>query len=153
MDPKCSSGELFLDWQTVSAQTVRNESTYIISFLTREKTNRQMTDEKAVSTHRPLISRARITFCWWRHNRLLMISKYSKLHIIWRVHVRHQCYSLLCPRPVVLKSVFEHSFCHKLKKVIATGLIICKQSWLIDLFICLRPFNNAYFRAHHLQKN
>ena len=35
-----------------------------------------MTIKTMVSTHRPRVSFARFTFCWWRHNRLLMTSQW-----------------------------------------------------------------------------
>ena len=55
----------------VSAETVRDESTYIILFLARHKVS--INDDKTtIFTHRPLVSLPRSSFCWWRHNRLLM---------------------------------------------------------------------------------
>ena len=59
----------------VSAETVRHESTYIILFLTRY--NESINEYKTTSfTHRPRVSLARFSFCWWRHNRLLMTSQW-----------------------------------------------------------------------------
>ena len=59
----------------VSAETVRHESTYIIVLLTRH--NESIHDDRTrIFTHRPRVSLARCTFCWWRHNRLVMTSKW-----------------------------------------------------------------------------
>ena len=59
----------------VSAETVRHESTYIISFLTRH--NEILNDDKTTMfTHRPRVSLAQSLFCWWRHNRLLMTAQW-----------------------------------------------------------------------------
>ena len=78
-----------LEWRTVSAtreistkintllsaETVRHESTYTILFLTRHKES--IDDYKmTIFTHRPLVSLAQFSFCWWRHNRLLMTSQW-----------------------------------------------------------------------------
>ena len=58
----------------MSTETVRHESTYMILFLTRH--NESMNDTKMTSfTHRPRVSLAWCSFCWWRHNRLLMTSQ------------------------------------------------------------------------------
>ena len=57
----------------VSAETVRHESTYIILFLTRHNGSINV-DKTTIFTHRPRVSLARFSFCWWRHNRLLMTS-------------------------------------------------------------------------------
>ena len=59
----------------VSAETVHHESTYIISHLTRH--NESITTLKTtIFTHRSRVSLARFSFCWWRHNRLLMTSQW-----------------------------------------------------------------------------
>ena len=59
----------------VSAETVRHECIYIILFLTRHKES--MNDDKmTIFTHRPRVSLARFSFCYWRHNRLLMMSQW-----------------------------------------------------------------------------
>ena len=66
--PKLASGT---NDTRVSAETVRRESTYIILFLTRH--NGSINDDKTtIISHRPRVSLARFSFCWWRHNRLLM---------------------------------------------------------------------------------
>ena len=59
----------------VSAETVRHECTYIISFLTRHKES--INDDKiTILTHCSRVSLGRFSFCWWRHNRLLMTSQW-----------------------------------------------------------------------------
>ena len=59
----------------VSAETVHHESAYIILFLTRH--NESIDDDKTTMfTHRPRVSLAQFSFCWWRHNRLLMTSQW-----------------------------------------------------------------------------
>ena len=59
----------------VSAETVRHESTYIILFLTRH--NESINDAKTkIFSRNPRVSLARITFCWWRHNRSAMASQW-----------------------------------------------------------------------------
>ena len=59
----------------MSAETVRCESTYIILFLTRH--DKSINNNKTTTfTHRPRVSLARFSFCWWRHNRLLMTSQW-----------------------------------------------------------------------------
>ena len=59
----------------VSDKTVRLESTYIILFLTRHNESIN-DDEKTMFTHRPRVSLAQFSFCWWRHHRLLMTSQW-----------------------------------------------------------------------------
>ena len=58
----------------VSAETVRHESTYIILFLTRhnESINDDKNDDLYTSSR---VSLAQLSFCWWRHYRLLMTSQ------------------------------------------------------------------------------
>ena len=59
----------------VCPETVHHESTYIILFLTGH--NESINDDKTtMCTHRPHVSLARFSFCWWRHNRLLMMSQW-----------------------------------------------------------------------------
>ena len=49
---------------------------HTLFYFFHEKTNPSMTTETMIFTHRPRISLARFSFCWWRHNRLLMTSKW-----------------------------------------------------------------------------
>ena len=59
----------------VSTETVCHGSTYIISFLTRH--NESINEDKnTIFTRRLRVSLARLSFCWWRHNRLLMTSQW-----------------------------------------------------------------------------
>ena len=59
----------------VRAETVHQESTYIILFLTRY--NESINDVRTrIFTHHPRTSLALCTFCWWRHNRLAMTSQW-----------------------------------------------------------------------------
>ena len=59
----------------VSAETVHQESTYIILFLARH--NEFINDNKTtILTHRPRVSLAQFSFCWWRHNQLQMASQW-----------------------------------------------------------------------------
>ena len=58
----------------MSAETVRHVSTYITLFLTLHN-QFVMTINTTGFTHRPRVSLARFSFCWWRHNRLLMTSQ------------------------------------------------------------------------------
>ena len=59
----------------VSAETVHHESTYIILFLTRH--NESLNDDKTtIFTHRPRVSLAQFSFCWWRHKQLLITSRW-----------------------------------------------------------------------------
>ena len=59
----------------VSTETVRHKSTYIILFLTRH--NESITDDKhdELYTLTPCLTGS-VSFCWWRHNRLLMTSQW-----------------------------------------------------------------------------
>ena len=71
--PKLRSNEGNKHHTRVSIETVRHESTYIILFLTRH--NEPISDDKTlIFTHRPRVSLARFSFCWWRHHRLPMTS-------------------------------------------------------------------------------
>ena len=59
----------------VSAEKVRYESAYIISFLTKH--NEFINDDKTtIFTLRPRVLLARSSFCWWHHNGLLMTSQW-----------------------------------------------------------------------------
>ena len=72
---RSNAGNKYQNNTRVSAETVRHESTYIIVFLTRH--NESINVYKTISfTHRPRVSLARFSFCWWRHNRLLMTSQW-----------------------------------------------------------------------------
>ena len=53
------------NYTRMSVETVLHESTYFILFLTRHNENDDF-------THRPRVSLGRFSFCWWRHNRLLI---------------------------------------------------------------------------------
>ena len=71
---RSKEGNRYQNNTRVSAEKVRHESTYIILFLTRH--NESINEYKTTSfTHRPRVSHARFSFCWWRHNRLLMAPK------------------------------------------------------------------------------
>ena len=55
----------------VSTETVCHESTYIILFLTRH--NKSKNDDKNNDLYTSSrVSLTQFSFCWWRHNRLLM---------------------------------------------------------------------------------
>ena len=72
---RSNEGNKYQNNTRVSAETVRHESTYIISFLTRH--NESINEYKTTRfTHRPRVSLARFSFCWWRHHRLLMTSQW-----------------------------------------------------------------------------
>ena len=72
---RSNEGNKYQNNTRVSAETVRHESTYIILFLTRHKVS--INDDKTtIVTHRPHASLAGFSFCWWRHNRLLMTSQW-----------------------------------------------------------------------------
>ena len=62
----------------VSAWTVRHESTYSVSYLTRH--NESINDDKNDNLHTssPCLTPARFKFCWWLHNRLLMASQWAE---------------------------------------------------------------------------
>ena len=72
---RSNEGNKYQNNPLVSAETVRHESTYIILFLTRhnESTNDYKNDEFYTSSR---VALARFSFCWWRHNRLLMTSQW-----------------------------------------------------------------------------
>ena len=59
----------------VSAETIRDETTYIILAFTRH--NEHINDDKNddLYTSSPCLTR-RSLLCWWRHNRLLMTSQW-----------------------------------------------------------------------------
>ena len=63
----------------VSTETVRHQSIYIyiyiIQFPTRHNESMNY-DKTAIFTHRSRVSFARVSFCWWRHNRLPMTSQW-----------------------------------------------------------------------------
>ena len=72
---RSNEGNKYQNNTRMSTEMVRHESTYIILFLTRH--NESINDYKKKSfTHRPHVSRAWFSFCWWRHNRLLMMSQW-----------------------------------------------------------------------------
>ena len=72
---RSNEGNEYQNNTRVSAETVRHKSTYIILFLTRH--NESINEYKTTSfTHRPRVSLARFSFCWWRHNQLLMTSQW-----------------------------------------------------------------------------
>ena len=58
----------------VNVETVHHESAYIILFPTRH--NESINDDKTIFTHRTRVPLVRFSFCWWRHNRLLMTSQW-----------------------------------------------------------------------------
>ena len=72
---RSNEGNRYQNYPRVSAETVRHESTYIILFLTRhnESINDYKNDEFYTSSR---VALARFSFCWWRHNRLLMTSQW-----------------------------------------------------------------------------
>ena len=72
---RSNEGNKYQNNPRVSAETVRHESTYIILFLTRhnESINDYKNDEFYTSSR---VALARFSFCWWRHNRLLMTSQW-----------------------------------------------------------------------------
>ena len=49
---------------------------YTLFYFLHDITNPQMTIKTTSFTHRPRVSLARFSFCWWRHNRLLMTSQW-----------------------------------------------------------------------------
>ena len=57
----------------VRTETVHHESTYTILFLTRY--NKSINDDKNDDLYTSSQFLARSSFCWWRHNQLLMTSK------------------------------------------------------------------------------
>ena len=71
----CNSGNKHQNNTRVSAETVCHGSTYIISFLTwhNESINE---DKNTIFTRRLRVLLAQFSFCWWRHNRLLMTSQW-----------------------------------------------------------------------------
>ena len=72
---RSNEGNKYQNNTRVSAETVRHENAYIILFLTRH--NESINEYTTTSfTHRPRVSLARFSFCWWRHNRLLMTSQW-----------------------------------------------------------------------------
>ena len=59
----------------VSTETVCQESTYIILFLTWN--DKSINENKmTIFTHCPRVSLTQTSFCWWRHNPRLMTSQY-----------------------------------------------------------------------------
>ena len=72
---RSNEGNKYQNNTRVSAETFCHESTYIILFLTWH--NKSINDDKIIIIlHRPCVSLARFSFCWWRHNRLLMTSQW-----------------------------------------------------------------------------
>ena len=49
---------------------------YTLCYFLHDTTNPYMTIKTTIFTHRPRVSLARFSFCWWRHNRLLMTSQW-----------------------------------------------------------------------------
>ena len=58
----------------VSAETFRQESTYIMLILTRHNESINDDIKTTIFTRRPRVSLARFPFYWWRHKRSLMTS-------------------------------------------------------------------------------
>ena len=74
-DLRRNSGNRHQNNTRVSTEPVRHERTYIIVFHTRH--NESINDDKTtIFWHRPRVSLARFSFCWWSHNRLLMTSQW-----------------------------------------------------------------------------
>ena len=72
---RSNEGNKYQNNTRVSAETVRHESAYSILFLTRH--NESINEYKTTSfTHCPRVPLARFSFCWWRHNGLLMTSQW-----------------------------------------------------------------------------
>ena len=49
---------------------------HTLFYILHDITNPQMTIKTTIITHRPRVSLAGFSFCWWRHNRLLMTSRW-----------------------------------------------------------------------------
>ena len=75
---RSNEGNKYQNNTRVGPETVLHESTYIILFLTRcNKTiNDDKNDDHYISSCLARASLARFSFCWWRHNRLLMTSQW-----------------------------------------------------------------------------
>ena len=75
LELRSNEGNKYQNNTRVGTETVRHESTYIILFLTRH--NKSINDDiTTIFSHRPRVSLALFSFCWWRHNRLLMTSEW-----------------------------------------------------------------------------
>ena len=75
-----------LEWRTVSALTKITLDWAQKQFVTRvhtlfyflhDITNPQMTITTTIFTHRPRVSLAQFSSCWWRHGQLLMTSQWA----------------------------------------------------------------------------
>ena len=49
---------------------------YTSSYFLHDATNPKVTIKMTIFTHHPCVSLTRFSFCWWRHNRLLMTSQW-----------------------------------------------------------------------------
>ena len=50
---------------------------HTLSYFLHDVTNPQMTIKMTIFSHHPRVSLARFSFCWWCHNRLLIMSQWS----------------------------------------------------------------------------
>ena len=71
-----NEGNKYQNNARVSAETVRHESTYIILFFIRQNESINNYEKTTSFTHRPHVSLARFSFCWWHRSRLLMTSQW-----------------------------------------------------------------------------
>ena len=54
---------------------------HTLFYFLHDITNLYMMIKTAIFTHRPMSSLARFSFCWWRHNRLLMSLQWPDNHV------------------------------------------------------------------------
>ena len=95
-----SSNELFqhsrkaLEW----AQKQFGTRVHTLFYFLHDVTNPQMTIKITIFSHRPHVSLARFSFCWWHHNRLLMTSQWP-----------HNCDTIMW---IVISNSLDINFIH-----------------------------------------
>ena len=89
-----------------------------------------MTIKTPIFAHRPRVSLARFSFCWWRHNRLLMTSQWPDSFdaITW----------------IVISSSLDIDFIHgdihdrSCKKTSFSSIVLVRANWR-KVVVCISP--------------
>ena len=90
--PSCEAtreinNKITLEW----AQKQFVTSVHKLFYFLHDITNPQITIKTTIFTHRSRVSLARFSYCWWRHNRLLVTSQRPDNQIFTDGRVRNNC--------------------------------------------------------------
>ena len=92
-----------------------------------------MTIKRTSFTHRPRVSLARFSFCWWRHNRLLMTSQWPD-----------NCDAIMW---IVISNSLDIDFIHgdihgrSCKKFLLSLVVPCNYARIIQCLLWCKPTN------------